>query len=264
MFALVGTLESLLTVKAIDILDPTKQKSNTNKDLIAIGIGNIISGFLGGLPMISEVARSSNNLYNGAKTKWANFFHGFFILVFLLVAVPLLEMIPNTALAAMLIAVGFKLAHPMEFVHIFKIGKEQLAIFLVTIFFTLFEDLLVGIAAGIVLKLVIHLLNGAKLKSLFKATIRVVDEEFGHRLIIVQCAVFSNWLGLKKWLDELPPKEVVSIDFSELRLVDHSVMENLQHFKDDYENLGGKVQFQGLDHLHQVSNHPLAAKRLKS
>jgi MFS superfamily sulfate permease-like transporter len=264
MFALVGTLESLLTVKAIDILDPAKQKSNTNKDLIAIGIGNIISGILGGLPMISEVARSSNNLYNGGKTRWANFFHGFFILIFLLLAVPLLEMIPNTALAAMLITVGFKLAHPMEFVHIFKIGKEQLAIFLVTIFFTLFEDLLVGIAAGIALKLVIHLFNGAKFKSLFKATIRVVDEEFGPRLIIEQCAVFSNWLGLKKILDELPQKEVISIDFSELSLVDHSVLENLHHFKDDYESSGGKVQFQGLEQLNQMSNHPLAARRLKS
>lgn len=264
MFALVGTLESLLTVKAIDILDPSKQKSDTNKDLIAIGIGNIFSGLLGGLPMISEVARSSNNLYNGGKTRWANFFHGLFILIFLLLAVPLLEMIPNTALAAMLITVGFKLAHPKEFVHIFKIGKEQLAIFLTTIFFTLFEDLLVGIAAGIILKLIIHLFNGAKFKSLFKATIRVVDEEFGPKLIIEQCAVFSNWLGLKKILDELPQKELVSIDFSELKLVDHSVIENLHHFKDEYENGGGKVQFQGLEQLHQLSNHHLAARKQKA
>jgi len=264
MFALVGTLESLLTVKAIDILDPSKQKSDTNKDLIAIGIGNIFSGLLGGLPMISEVARSSNNLYNGGKTRWANFFHGLFILIFLLLAVPLLEMIPNTALAAMLITVGFKLAHPKEFVHIFKIGKEQLAIFLTTIFFTLFEDLLVGIAAGIILKLIIHLFNGAKFKSLFKATIRVVDEEFGPKLIIEQCAVFSNWLGLKKILDELPQKEIVSIDFSEIKLVDHTVIENLHHFKDDYENGGGKVQFQGLEQLHQLSNHHLAARKQKA
>jgi MFS superfamily sulfate permease-like transporter len=149
-------------------------------------------------------------------------------------------------------------------VHVFKIGKEQLAIFLVTIFFTLFEDLLVGIAAGIVLKLIIHLFNGAKFKSLFKATIRVVDEEFGPRLIIEQCAVFSNWLGLKKILDALPQKEIVSIDFSELKLVDHSVIENLHLFKDDYESLGGKVQFYGLDQLHQLSEHDLSARKYKS
>ena len=102
--------------------------------------------------MISEVARSSSNVNNGAKTRWANFFHGFFILVFVLLASHLIELIPNTALAAMLITVGIKLAHPKEFIHTFKIGKEQLAIFLVTIFLTMYEDLLVGIGAGILLK----------------------------------------------------------------------------------------------------------------
>lgn len=140
MFALVGTLESLLTVKAIDLLDPYKRKSDANKDLVAVGIGNTIAAILGGLPMISEVARSSSNVNNGAKTRWANFFHGFFILGFVLLASHLIELIPNTALAAMLITVGIKLTHPKEFIHTFKIGKEQLAIFLVTIFFTLFED----------------------------------------------------------------------------------------------------------------------------
>ena len=165
MFALVGTLESLLTVKAIDLLDPYKRKSNTNKDLVAVGIGNTISAILGGLPMISEVARSSSNVNNGAKTRWANFFHGVFILVFVLLASHLIELIPNAALAAMLISVGIKLSHPKEFVHTFKIGKEQLAIFVVTIFFTMYEDLLVGIAAGIVLKMIIHVINGTPIRD---------------------------------------------------------------------------------------------------
>lgn len=128
MFALVGTLESLLTVKAIDMLDLYRRKSDTNKDLIAVGIGNTLAAILGGLPMISEVARSSSNVANGAKTRWANFFHGFFILVFALAASHLIELIPNTALAAMLIAVGIKLAHPLEFINTFKTGKEQLAL----------------------------------------------------------------------------------------------------------------------------------------
>ena len=101
MFALVGTLESLLTVKAIDMQDPFKRKSDTNKDLIAVGAGNTLAAIFGGLPMISEVARSSANVANGAKTRWANFFHGLFILIFVLFASRYIEMIPNAALAAM-------------------------------------------------------------------------------------------------------------------------------------------------------------------
>lgn len=93
------------------------------------------------------------------------FFHGVFLLVFVLIATPVIEMIPNAALAAMLISVGIKLAHPKEFIHTFQIGKEQLAIFLITIVFTLVEDLLVGIAAGVVLKMILHLAQGTPISS---------------------------------------------------------------------------------------------------
>ena len=263
MLALVGTLESLLTVKAIDMMDPYKRKSNTNKDLIAVGIGNTIAALLGGLPMISEVARSSNNVNNGAKTRWANFFHGFFILTFLLLAVHLIELIPNTALAAMLITVGIKLAHPREFIHMFKIGKEQLAIFLVTIFFTLFEDLLVGIAAGMMLKIIIHLLNGAPINSIFKAP-ATVSFDNGHYIVEVEkAAVFSNFLGIKSRLQAIPQGMKVTIDLSKTKLVDHSVMENLYHFQHDYEADGGSVEIIGLDNHIAVSDHKLAARKNK-
>lgn len=261
MFALVGTLESLLTVKAIDMLDPYKRKSDSNKDLIAIGIGNTLAGILGGLPMISEVARSSNNVNNGAKTRWANFFHGFFILAFLLLAVHLIELIPNTALAAMLITVGIKLAHPKEFIHIFKIGKEQLAIFLVTIFFTLFEDLLVGIAAGMILKIIIHLVNGTPLRSLLKAPVTVSFEDDNYLVEIEKSAVFTNWLGIKAKLDAIPQGMHVKVDLSNTKLVDHSVMENLHHFEHDYKAAGGTFIINGLDEHKALSGHELAARK---
>lgn len=261
MFALVGTLESLLTVKAIDMLDPYKRKSDANRDLLAVGIGNTLAAVLGGLPMISEVARSSSNVNNGAKTRWANFFHGFFMLVFVLLATRYIEMIPNTALAAMLITVGIKLAHPREFTHIFNIGKEQLAIFLVTIFFTLYEDLLVGIAAGIALEIIIHVLNGAPIRSLFSAPVSVSFEGDHYLVEVEKSALFTNYLGLKNKLEAIPQGMQVTIDLSQTKLVDHSVMENLHHFERDYIAEGGTVQILGLDDHKPLSNHKLAARK---
>jgi MFS superfamily sulfate permease-like transporter len=261
MFALVGSLESLLTVKAIDLLDPFKRKSDPNKDLIAVGVGNTLAAVLGGLPMISEVARSSANVNNGAKTRWANFFHGFFILAFVLLASSLIELIPNTALAAMLITVGIRLAHPKEFIHTFQIGKEQLAIFLVTIFFTMYEDLLVGIAAGIVLKMIIHLINGTPLSSFFKAPTVVSFEGNEYLVEIDKAAIFTNYLGIKRKLEEIPAGFNVTIDLKNTKLVDHSVMESLYHFKHEYEGNGGSVTIQGLEVHKPVSAHQFAARK---
>lgn len=260
MFALVGSLESLLTVKAIDMLDPYKRKSDTNKDLIAIGLGNTLAAVLGGLPMISEVARSSANVNNGARTRWANFFHGFFILLFVLVAVDVIEMIPNAALAAMLITVGIKLAHPHEFIHMFRVGWEQLTVFLVTIFLTLFEDLLVGIAGGMVVKMIIGMAHGTPLRSFFKALTEVSFEGGRYLVEINQAAVFTNYLGIKRQLDGIPPGFHVTIDLKKTRSVDHSVMKNLEAFRHDYELGGGTVDIVGLDSHKPMSDHPLAAR----
>lgn len=265
MFALVGSLESLLTVKAIDIMDPFKRWSDPNKDLIAIGVGNTFTALLGGIPMISEVARSSANVQNGARTRWANFFHGLFLLLFAAAAYPLLEMIPNAALAAMLIAVGYKLAHPKEFVHMYKIGSGQLAIFLVTIIVTLVEDLLLGIAAGVVLKLAIHYFRGVRPKALFKSPVDLKQENGAYHLDIFDAAVFSNYLGIKKRIDEIPDGQQVVITLKEtVTLVDHTFIDNLEKFKSDYEQTGGGVTIVGLDQLSPVSDHPLAARRRTS
>jgi len=261
MFSLVGSLESLLTVKAIDMLDPYHRKSNPNQDLIAVGFGNVLAAILGGLPMISEVARSSSNVSNGGKTRWANFFHGFFILAFVLLASPFIELIPNTALAAMLIAVGIKLAHPREFVHLFLIGKEQLAIFLVTIFFTLFEDLLIGIAAGMLLKIIIHIYHGASVIALFKAPVLVSFTDDAYLVEIDEAAIFTNFMGIKTKLEAIPPGFRVIIDLKNTKLVDHSVMENLHHFIHDYEQSGGQVDLVGLDDHLAMSDHPLSSRR---
>ena len=260
MFALVGSIESLLTVKATDLMDPLQRKSRNSLDLIAIGAGNMLSAAFGGLPMISEVARSSANVNSGGLTVRSNFFHGLFLLLFVVLALPLIQMIPNTALAAMLISVGLKLAHPREFIHIFKIGADQMVIFIVTILLTLFQDLLVGIAAGILVKIIFHVLNGAPFKSLFSVAASISFNENNYLIEVEKVAAFTNFLGIKSRLRAIPAGMNLTIDFSKTVFVDHSVMENLDTFSKEYQQKGGRVSIIGLENHQPTSAHPKASR----
>ena len=261
MFALVGSLEALLTVKAIDMLDPYRRKSNYNKDLMAVGFGNVLAGIFGGLPMISEVARSSANVTNGGRTRWANFFHGIFILIFLIFAVKFSDMIPMSALAAMLIGVGWKLAHPKEFGHMFKIGPDQLVVFLVTIVVTLATDLLLGIASGIILKIILHLFRGVSLKSIVKSEF-TVD---GHVIHVRGSVVFSNFLKLQGAIQKFDESDQVHVDITKCTFIDHSSIEALHHIESDFKAHGGLLDVIGLNHFENVhgSSHHLAARKRK-
>lgn len=263
MFLFVNSLESLLTVKAVDNLDPYKRVSDYNGDLKGVGAGNFLSASLGGLPMISEVVRSSANIGFGAKTKWSNIFHGVFLLLAMLLIIPLIELIPNAALAAMLIFAGYRLASPKEFRHVSKIGKEQLAIFLATIIITLFEDLLLGIAVGIVIKFMFHLYHGAKFKNLFKAKYEQSTTEYGIHIKVFESAIFSNLIGFKKLLEELPAKEKIIFDLSQTQLIDHSFMAFIAHFEKEYNLADGNFKITGTNRHKSFSDHPLATKKLK-
>lgn len=263
MFALIGSLESLLTGKAIDLLDPYKRKSNLSKDLTAVGIGNVTAGLLGGLPMISEVARSSANLTNGGKTRWANFFHGAFLLIFVVALVPLIKLVPVAALAAILIAVGFRLANPKEFRHMYAIGPEQLIVFVVTIVATLATDLLIGIGVSIVTEFIIQLVLGLPLQYLFNPDQKLVSNGDHHTLTINGAAVFTNYLSIKKRLDTIPQQagQHVTVDLQHAHYVDHTVMENLHNYERDFQLAGGEFHVINLDEHKPLSPHPLSARR---
>lgn len=263
LYALIGSIESLLTAKAVDGLDPYKRKSDFDKDLIGVGVGNTISGILGGLPMISEVARSSANVAYGARTRWANFFHGLFLLLAVLVAVPFIEMIPNVALAAMLVFVGFRLAHPKQFRHTFHIGKEQLIVFSVTILVTISTDLLMGVGSGIILELIINLLNGASLKNLFKTNIQVVSQGENHTMKVNSDVVFSNILGFKKKFLALPKGQTIFIDMSNAKIVDHTSIVTINGLVEDYKEEGGNVKVVGFENHRQLSHDPTSTRILK-
>jgi MFS superfamily sulfate permease-like transporter len=255
LFVIIGSLEALLSNKAIDLIDPLRRRSNNNQDLKALGVGNSISALLGGLPMISEIARSTSNVLNGGKSRFANFFHGLFLLIFVLLLIPVIRMIPIAALSAMLIYIGFKLASAQEFRRAWSIGKDQFAIFLITLVISFATDLLLGVLSGIALEFMFHMLRGMNLSQAFKATMHVTENEdsvtiaFGHSL------VFTNLLGVKKTIQENAHNEHVIIDLSRTSMVDHTSIATIENIRTELEARGVQVTIAGLEDHKRLSSH---------
>lgn len=264
MFSIIGSLESLLSAKAVDLIDPWKRKCNLNRDMLAVGIGNLLAGIIGGLPMISEIVRSRANIDNGARTRFANLFHSLFLLVCVALLPMVIHRIPMAALGAMLIYTGFRLAHPREFVHVFKVGPEQLIIYVTTIVAVLATDLLIGIGIGIAVKFVIHAINGVPMSSLFKPYVEVVEEnDSTYRIIASHSAVFSTWIPLRRQIINtgIVQHKNVIIDLSETKLVDHTVMEKLHELGADFSREGLTLEVKGLESHRPLSNHPYSARK---
>jgi MFS superfamily sulfate permease-like transporter len=264
MFFIIGSLESLLSAKAVDLLDPWKRKTNMDRDVIAVGVGNLCAAGVGGLPMISEIVRSKANIDNGARTRFADMWHGVFLLACVALIPTILHKIPLAALAAMLVYTGYRLAHPTEFIHVYRIGKEQLAIFVTTLVVVLASDLLIGVAAGIVLKMVIHVANGVPLRSLFKPYIEVQEIDANTSLILArESAVLSNWIPFRRQIEEigLVQKRNLIVDVSDTILVDHSVMEKLEEMERDFEQEGLTFEVRGLNTLQPLADNAHAARK---
>ncbi len=262
MFLLIGSLESILSAKAVDMLDPWRRRSNMNRDLLGVGVGNLAAAMVGGLPMISEIVRSKANVDNGARTRFANMWHGLFLLVSVSMVPWLIHRIPLTALAAMLVYTGFRLASPREFASVYKVGWEQLVIFVSTIIGVLATDLLIGIGIGIAVEFLLHLVHYRPVRSLFACDL-VVDEPDPQTYMVKihHAAVFSNWMSLKRQLSRLHEDRDVILDLSETHLVDHTVMEKLHELEEDFSQTGRTLHVVGLDKLRPYSEHPRAARR---
>ncbi|MBE7412024.1 MAG: SulP family inorganic anion transporter [Leptospiraceae bacterium] len=240
--ALVASLESLLTASAVDKLDPFKRRSNMNQELIAKGIGNTFLGFIGGIPIIAEVVRSSANITNGARTRWSNFFHGLFLLLFILLVPGLIQKIPLASLAAILMIVGYRLSSPGQFKEIYKVGNEQLVIFLSTIFFTLWVDLLVGIGMGILTKILVQFIQGVSPSEMFVLKHDKKVEKNGTNVIsITGAATFSNYILLRRAIANIPQDKNIILDFSNSKFIDHTVMENLIELGIQKENEANRI-----------------------
>ena len=261
MFTIVGSIESLLTVSAVDSLDPERTSSDLNKDLLATGIANTVASVIGGIPMISEVVRSKSNIDNGAKTGWANFAHGAFLLLAVALIPGILMKIPLAALAGMLIFTGTRLAHVNEFKHALHVGREQLAVFVVTMIVTLLTDLLIGVAAGLVLDVTIHCANGAPFGKLWKSIVEEHHHEDEVTLCVHGAGVFTNYIGLAKAIrDSAPNYTRVYVDFSEACVVDHTVLSKLDALKASLTDT--ELVIGGLDE-HKASTHAATSSKWK-
>ncbi|MBS4050173.1 MAG: SulP family inorganic anion transporter [Methylomonas sp.] len=258
---LVGSLETLLSSAAVDKLDPENRYSDLNKDLQAIGIGNTLSGMIGGLPMIAEIVRSSANIDYGAKSGWANFWHGGFLLLFVMLFPWLIDSIPLASLAALLVYIGFRLASPQAFAKTLDLGREQLFIFTITIAGVLAANLLVGVMLGIAAKLLVHVVRGVPLKNMLSISYRVQREQNHKYLIKINgSAIFSNFIALKSELTMLPQGKSIVFDLADVYLIDHTVMDFINAYKDDYIGRGGQCEIHGLSGHAAASGHRLAAR----
>ena len=265
---LIASIESLLSIKAVDKLDPEKRRSNVNLDLKALGLATIGSGFLGGLNVVTVIARSSVNVNNNATNRSSNFFHATFLVIFIVLFSSQLTRIPLPALMAILVFTGYKLASPTTIRKIFSIGKEQVVIFFVTLFVTLKVGLITGILSGVFTTFLIHIIINKSvslfLRNVLKPNVLMYQEpDNGNFYVSVKhfCS-FLNFYRLKEKLDVVPENRDVIVDFSLCEFVDHTVMENLNNYRDLFIKRDGHFDVIGLDLHNSDSEHPFALRRL--
>lgn len=232
--AVVASLETLLSVEATDKTDPMKRTTPTNRELKAQGVGNIISSFIGGLPLTQVIVRSSANQQSGGRSKMSAIIHGFMILFSIILIPTLLNLIPLGSLAAILFVVGFKLAKPALFKKMFDQGLEQFIPFVVTILGIILTDLLKGIGLGLVVGIIIILRNNFKIPFILTKEDLEGGEHF--RITLSEDVTFLNKASIQKSLAKIPNDCSVIIDASKTYFIHFDVIEIIEDFKISAEN----------------------------
>ncbi len=222
--ALVASLETLLNIEAADELDPYQRVTPTNRELKAQGVGNMLSGMVGGLPITSVIVRTSANVYAGAKTKMSAILHGIFLLSAVALIPQVLNLIPLSALAAVLIYTGFKLAKPAIFMKFYKKGMDQFMPFVITVAAILITDLLVGILIGCVVGLFFAM------RSNFKSAVLVVNDNNRFLFRLRKDVSFLNKPIIKSKLERVPDNSSVLIDATRADYIDKDVVEVIEDF----------------------------------
>ncbi|MBD0295209.1 MAG: SulP family inorganic anion transporter, partial [Flavisolibacter sp.] len=255
--AAVASIETLLCIEAVDKMDPLRRRTSQNRELKAQGVGNIISGLLGGLPVTSVIVRSTANINAGARSKMSTIIHGILILVCAALIPGLLNKIPLGALAAILLMTGYKLARISIFKQMFANGKYQWAPFMVTIIAIVFTDLLTGVGLGLLASIVAILYGNLKNSYYF-------HKEEHHKGEIIRIHLseevsFLNKASIKLTLDHIPEGSTVVIDASDTYYIDYDVLEIIREFKNiqaPQKNINcilvGFQEKYGIDNTHHV------------
>ncbi len=238
--AIVASLETLLSVEATDKLDPLKRTTNTNRELMAQGTGNMISGLLGGLPITQVIVRSSANIQSGGRTKLSAIMHGVFLLLCVFSIPFVLNMIPLAVLASVLFVVGYKLAKPSLFKQMYKLGMAQFLPFIITILGIVFTDLLKGIGIGLTVGVLMILRNSIKNSHFLHK--KVVDNGFHKvKMTLAEEVTFLNKGAILKELNSLPKETQLTIDMSKSAHIDYDVLEIIDNYKQTAESRGVTV-----------------------
>ncbi|WP_143308664.1 SulP family inorganic anion transporter [Chitinophaga vietnamensis] len=257
--AIVASVETLLNVEATDKLDPMKRYTSPNRELKAQGVGNMVSGLIGGLPITSVIVRSSANINAGAKSKLSSVIHGALLLICTATIASLLNKIPLATLAAVLLVTGYKLCKPAIFKEMFKNGKYQWVPFVVTVVAIVFTDLLIGIALGMMVSVLAILRGNMKSSYFFR------KEKYQHgdsiRLDLAQEVSFLNKASILLTLDHLPADTTVVIDAQKTAYIDFDVLQTIREFKEikaPQKNI--KVILTGFKEVYKIQNTPNLSK----
>ena len=233
--AVVASLETLLSVEATDKLDPYKRQTPTNRELIAQGIGNSVSGLVGGIPITQVVVRSSANVMSGAMTKLSAILHGILLLLSIIAIPRLLNLIPQAVLASVLLVIGYKLANPKGFVQLYKLGKTQFIPFIATVVGIVITDLLTGIVVGLTVGLIVVLL-----KSYNNSHHMLIKEYEGKKNLFhinfAEEVTFINKGPIMKELNALEKDSFLELDFRKTKILDYDILEYLDEFSTKARN----------------------------
>ena len=223
--ACVGSIETLLCLESTDKIDPLRRVSSPNRELVAQGIGNFLAGMVGGIPMTSVIVRSSANVYAGGRTRMSGFLHGSILLVSVLSLPFILNSIPLASLAAVLLLVGYKLAHPSQFIKTYRAGLDQFLPFVMTILAILFTDLLKGVLIGVVFGLVFVIKAG------YYSAIIVIKEGQNVFVRFTKDVTFIHKVKLRRELAAIAPGSFVLFNGTKAGYIDADILAMLVEFK---------------------------------